>query len=304
MAGPEAFEATSAASAEAQHAGVDDSRRWRAAPVLGALTAAAISVALAWWLGDDGGKPAAPPPPTQPAAIPAQARTYAPPQIDSEAVGQAYADARAAEATGGPAALTRASRACTDGLPAEPARLDYCLALDRYGAARRWTAGDAAQRWFAEADARDVAMAALFLPRGADAAARVAAVTAVVGALQAPPRTVRTAPAHAPAAPAKVAKAKAKALRAGPAASAEARACRFRSTPSQRVVCAHPALQLAERRVQAAYRQAVAHGANRRRLAREQADFGVALNAAAPNARKVAALYARRLEALRREARR
>jgi hypothetical protein len=75
-------------------------------------------------------------------------------------------------------------------------------------------------------------------------------------------------------------------------------ACRHRSTAGERTVCASPALREADAQLQAAYRQALAAGVSPRQLARDQARFRRAVNAAAPDRVALERLYYQRTRAL------
>ncbi|HKR88318.1 MAG TPA: hypothetical protein VJS38_09090 [Phenylobacterium sp.] len=75
-------------------------------------------------------------------------------------------------------------------------------------------------------------------------------------------------------------------------------ACRRKSTAGERTVCASPALRQADAQLQAAYRRAVAAGADPKGLARDQARFRRAVNAAAPDRVAVERLYYQRTRTL------
>lgn len=75
-------------------------------------------------------------------------------------------------------------------------------------------------------------------------------------------------------------------------------ACRQKATAGERTVCASPALREADVQLQAAYRQALAAGVSPRQLARDQARFRRAVNAAAPDRVALERLYYQRTRAL------
>lgn len=79
---------------------------------------------------------------------------------------------------------------------------------------------------------------------------------------------------------------------------AAADACRRKSTAGERTVCASPALRQADAQLQAAYRRAVAAGADPDDLARDQARFRRSVNAAAPDRVAVERLYYQRTRTL------
>lgn len=85
---------------------------------------------------------------------------------------------------------------------------------------------------------------------------------------------------------------KASVRRARPPAATDE--CRRKPTAGERTVCASPALRQADAQLQAAYRKAVAAGADPGDLAREQARFRRAVNAAAPDRVAVERLYYQR----------
>ncbi|RAK60365.1 hypothetical protein DJ021_11385 [Phenylobacterium hankyongense] len=282
--------------------------------VLGALAAAAASLALAWWLGVDDNRQlvrtGSPPAVSPSRPIPQRSYAGAP---DAGQVGRAYDQVRDVYAESGAAGLVRFSRTCSESLRADPRVLDFCLAFDLYaGPVTASGAADAETRaWFADGSARRLAETRASLPPAADAAARLAAVQRLMrdasGIAEARSKPVRSAPAvrtatakarHA-ARPAAVRRPAAIGGRAPPGAR-----CQLRSTPADRTVCASPGLQASDRRMQAAYRAALASGANRGRLGRDQARWRVTLNRAAPNRAAVGALYESRIRELRAMARR
>lgn len=79
-----------------------------------------------------------------------------------------------------------------------------------------------------------------------------------------------------------------------PPAAAAAEGCGRKVTAGERAVCASPALRQADAELQAAYRKAVAAGANPIQLAREQARFRRSVNAAAPDRVALERLYYQR----------
>jgi hypothetical protein len=272
--------------------------------MVGALVALAASAGLAWWSvsGDvTTPQPDSAPRITAPAAPPPAPKASASPAADAAQVDRAYDAVREVYADGGADGLVQFSSYCAQSLRADPQVLDFCLAFDLYATPVVGSAGDAnAQAWFHEAPARGLAAARAALPAGADADGRLDAVRRLARrASAAAPATAKPAArVRAPAAP----KAAAARPRAKPAVAS--RPCRLRSTPVERVLCASPALQKTDRRLQRAYGQALASGADRRRLARDQAHFRVSLNAASPDRAAVAKLYERRIGELRQLARR
>jgi len=142
------------------------------------------------------------------------------------------------------------------------------------------------------------------------AVASAAAAAAAEPAVRAPDQPL--APAVQPVEPSVATTAQAKPRARPPAvkkasvrrprgAAAKAEACRRKATPGERTVCASPALRQADVQLQAAYRKAVAAGADAGDLARAQARFRRAVNAAAPDRVAVERLYyqrTRKLEAL------
>lgn len=100
---------------------------------------------------------------------------------------------------------------------------------------------------------------------------------------------VQKAAAPAKAKPAKLQKASA------PARKRAADRCRFEPTPAARALCANPSLKVADRRMKQAYEKAIAAGADRATLDREQAEWRTARNAMASSKDAVARLYDQRI---------
>jgi hypothetical protein len=162
--------------------------RGRVGVLVAGLVALAASAGLAWWTLSPDREPAAPAPDLRP-ALQAQAPAapqplrYAPDEPDPGQVKRAHGDVQAAYVAGGPQVLVRASAACAGALPADPARLDYCLAYDTY--AREIVSADAdkgAADWFAD-QGRDLALARTALPGGSDAGNRLQQVEALAQAV-------------------------------------------------------------------------------------------------------------------------
>ncbi|MDB5468270.1 MAG: hypothetical protein JWQ46_3032 [Phenylobacterium sp.] len=305
-------------------AGAEEPGRRRAGVVFGALAAAAASLALAWWFGVDDNRQLArtSPTPAPSSSRPSPERSYAG-ALDAAQVGRAYAQVQDVYADRGAAGLVRFSRTCGESLRADPRVLDFCLAFDMYAGPVAASGGaDAeARAWFADGAARRLAETHAALPPGADAAGHLAAVQRLMRDASgvASPRVTAEAQGK-PVRPAvRAATAKARPIarhvarpttsRRPHAASVRTAAisgrapgptrCRLRSTPADRTVCANPSLQASDRRMQAAYRAALASGANRARLSRDQARWRVALNRAAPRRAAVGALYESRIRELR-----
>lgn len=260
---------------------------------LGALAVAMISGGLAWWLsGDDRGRmvssaQATPTPIERPAEPRISLAATAP---DPGQVRRAYDEVQAVYADGGAPALAGHARECAETLEADPRILDYCLAFDMYAAALAPKDGEAAQ-WFQVGEARRLRLTREALPPGGDPEARLAeirllmkraAVTPEAPVLQQATAETRQAAATPP--------------RKAAATKAASR-CRFEPTPAQRILCANPQLQAADRRMQQAYRRALAAGADREVLEGEQAAWRTMRNAA-DNRREMAEAYARRLREL------
>ncbi|MDB5465281.1 MAG: hypothetical protein JWQ46_43 [Phenylobacterium sp.] len=303
---------------------VEEPGRRRAGVVFGALAAAAASLALAWWLGVDDNRQLArtAPTPGPSSSRPSPERSYAG-APDAAQVGRAYEQVRDVYADRGAAGLVQFSRTCGESLRADPRVLDFCLAFDMYAGPVAASGGaDAeARAWFADGAARRLTETRASLPPGADVAGRLAAVQRLMRdasrvaspgvTAEARGRPVRPAVRTATAKARSVARHVARPItsRRPHAASVRAAAisgrapgptrCRLRSTPADRTVCANPSLQASDRRMQAAYRAALASGANRARLTRDQARWRLALNRAAPSRAAVGALYESRIRELR-----
>ena len=296
------------------HPGVQenaDASAGRGRAVFGLVLALALSATLAWCVGRGGDRTLdaqtlqkAPPIPT------VQTRPSAHAEPSGAQVTKAYEDAREVYAQGGADALMRFSRGCLESLHDDARVLDYCLAFGVFADAIRARAPDEPDQ------AQRLAAARAALPAGADAPARLAAVLQLTRAVAAPtpapssPPATRALSAAGPAAArrtkgSETRKASSRAAAATANAKASATRCRLMSTPAERVLCADASLRAADRRMRAAYNRAIASGesAERRHLVREQASWRVELHAAAPNRRKVAALYERRIRELRAAAR-
>ncbi|RAK58121.1 lysozyme inhibitor LprI family protein [Phenylobacterium deserti] len=289
-----------------------DAGSGRGRAVGGVVLALALSASLAWCVGR-GGDSALDPrtmTPASPAAIPSvQTRPAAHAEPSEAQVAKAYEDAREVYAQGGAEALTRFSQGCLESLQDDARVLDYCLAFGLFADAIRGRAPDEAEQ------ARRLAAAGAALPDDANPAARLDAVrrlTRNAGGAASPTPSQVTARAAAEAAPSarkdKAAETRKASSRAAAAANAKANAtrCRLMSTPAERVLCADASLRAADRRMRAAYNRAISSGsgAERRQLVRDQAAWRVELHAAAPNRRKVAALYESRIRELRAASRR
>lgn len=273
----------------------------RTGVVVGALAAALASGALVWWLGgEDRGRIelSRPEPPAATATPTEAAKVVAAPAADPAQVRRAYDQVQATYAEGGAPGLAGFAHECAEALAGDPRILDYCLAFDIYASALAPAQGEAAD-WFRVGEARRLRLAREALPAGADPQIRLAEIQGLMRlASSAPPQAT---PAQAPpvqatpvrAAPAPVRKA----VRAAPVSR-----CRFEPTPARRMICANPSLQAADRRMQSAYRQALAAGADRDILEGEQAAWRTARNGASGR-EEMADLYARRMGELAQHAR-
>jgi hypothetical protein len=318
-------------SVTAEEAGAPRPRRRNVGGFVGAAVAAAVSLGLVYWIaaGQDLSLQTASPPDQslQTARPPPVAAPRARPEADAGQVVRAYETLQQTYAEQGLSGVIAASRTCASGLKTDPAGLDFCLAFDGYAAALQ--PGDAAQRtWRAEANARQAAMARDALPAGADVdghleQVRVLARQAIVANSLAEPTpatpppviqspvvrraaVVKSKPTGAAtkvAAVKRVAKTKVTAVKKKAAVHARSTPCRLRSTPAQRMVCASPALARADAHMRSAYRRAATAGVSPSLLARDQARFRTALNAA-PDRAAAARLYKRRTQALQQQARR
>lgn len=207
---------------------------------------------------------------------------------------RAYEQLQEIYADQGASGVAGFTRSCADQLSSDPGALDFCVAFDIYASALIGD-GEEARAWRSGAGARDLALARAALPPTQDPAARIARIRELaretslqdpdLGARPAHPATPRL---HASAArPARLEASAARPASAhGARAEAEAeaaKACRRRATAGQRTVCDSPALRQADQALRRAYRRALAAGTNPRRLARDQARFRSAVNAAAPD---------------------
>jgi hypothetical protein len=248
--------------------------------VLGAAAAALASAGLVFWISgaQDPTLSAAPPPADAPAAASAP-RPRPPQRVDAGQVALAYRELQQVYAEKGLAGVTRFSADCARRIETDPRLLDLCLAFDTYGQALD---GDdpVARAWRAAAPQRDLALARAALPPGEDAVARLEAVRRLAWRAGAPDEGTEKAAASA-AAP------HAQRVRQAPS-------CGDRPTAVQRLVCETPALRRAEAKMRAAYRRALAHGANARLLARDQAQWRARLEAAPADRAGVARRYHRR----------
>ncbi|MDE2487380.1 MAG: hypothetical protein KGO51_08280 [Alphaproteobacteria bacterium] len=179
----------------------EDAPPSRRGPRIGALAAGflalAASAALAWWVAHPQRTPAppAPAPPPRPAAA-SQPLRYASDEPDPAQVRRAYGDVQKAFAEGGPDALVQASLACASDAPADPGRLDYCLAFDDYAAlvVRGARDAQAQTQWFGAAPDRDLALARSVLPQDVDAGNRLAQVSALTTAVLPKPKLAHPRP--------------------------------------------------------------------------------------------------------------
>lgn len=288
-------------------------RRWGV--VAGALAAALASAALAWWLSAPE-RPAAAPPVVAEAPRPPVLRASA--AADEDQVRQAYEQVQTVYATTGVDGLARFARTCGEALAKDPRVLDYCLAFEMFAAAVAPPQGEAG-RWFAEGQARRLALARAALPAGVDPAQRIVQVEQLMRRASGAEAVVRVVPvreaapapqpkAHPPVhETAKVAAAKQKARLAiarktakTPAAPKQDRCARV-SSAAERVLCANPDIEAADARLRRAYGQALEEGADPIRLARDQAEWRQARDQAASRD-AMARVYAQRIEELEREA--
>lgn len=260
--------------------------------VVAVIGAALVSASLAWWLAAQPDRSLTlTPSPSPPPAAPTPPRQFADSAANGDQIRRAYEELQNTYADGGLPAVRHSEEICAGSLSANPKVLDYCLAFSLFADALQPGRDNQAARF---AMARDA------LPAEADPGARLAEVAAMTRSL--------TAPATASSGERPRVRAKAAAQR--PVAAAKrpnqraASTCRLRSTPTERAICASPALQTADRQMRAAYNRALASGANRRELARDQARWKVAANAASSDRRRLAALYAERTRELRAAARR
>jgi uncharacterized protein YecT (DUF1311 family) len=287
--------------------------------VAGAVIAALASAGLAWWFsGADGRATDAPAPP--PAAAVARApapRAGATP--DEAQVRRAYEEIQAVFAETGPEGVLRFANGCAQALSKDARVLDYCLAFDLYAAALA-PQGPDGRAWAAEGEERRLRLAAAALPLGVDAKVRLAELDRLTRQVSGVDQLRQAADERPAAAPAKAAPRSERLARAAAAQSKIRRAiarkpptpavapepaappdpCRLAPTAADRLVCGDPDLRRADQRMQRAYVDALAAGADARRLDREQADWRRARDAA-ESADDLAGLYARRIEDLQRE---
>lgn len=139
----------------------------------------------------------------------------------------------------------------------------------------------------------------------APAAARPAPPPTLRAASPAPPRPAAAVARAAPPVRPKVQKASAPAPKGRPARKALApiggpalSRCLAEPTPAERALCLNPDLRAADVRMREAYDKALAAGADRQALDREQAEWRTARNMAAHSKDAVARLYDQRIEEL------
>jgi hypothetical protein len=288
--------------------------RSRIPAILGLAAALTASAGLAWWL-------ALPERPAfqnsavtqvQPQAAVVRAAS---PQADAEQVRRAYEDFGSVYSDGGEPALARFSDSCRESLKADPRILDFCLAFELFADAVRTDAGTPGK-----AEAERLAMAQAALPAGADADQRIRQVQAIMRAVTgspevqeaavpaaAPPPAVEKAPdvitARPPqrdlqkaSAPAPV-QAKPVKVAAVAKAKPKAEACRLRSTPADRLICAYPQLAIQHRQMRQAYEKALAAGADPLTVDAAQADWRALRNSASTRA-ELSMLYTQRIRQL------
>ena len=267
----------------------------RGRSLLGGLLAVAVSAGLATWfmLADDGGLTVPANPISNQSAPPAKStppvpiRAFAPASVDRAQVQRAYDDFQASYAEAGADGLRRLGRSCREAVAVDPRILDDCLSLDIVSSAilpERATEDAAADR---------LALARGALPPGADLAGRIAAVglmirTLSVGASEpaAAPAKLRPVVSRGPVRP--------RAMRAGRGAGQH---CRFGDSPADLMVCANPSLSRAHFQMRRAYDAALASGADRAIIDREQARWRAARETTR-NPITMARLYQERTRAL------
>lgn len=284
--------------------------RSKAPMVLGVIGAAAVAGAVGWWLASPGQTHFDNP--TIQAARAPVVRAAAP-VADAEQVRRAYEEFGLVYANSGADGLARFNESCEASLRADPRILDFCLAFDLFAGAVEAPGAEPPGK----AQARRMAMVQAALP-GADPDVRLSEVRRLmreasgVAAAQtetappagaAPAQVARIEPAERaepartitapPAKPVRVAKA------APPrkAAATGGQACRLKSTPADRLMCANPTLRVQERRMKAAYERALAAGADPLAVDAAQAEWR-ALRNAADTRGELADLYARRTREL------
>jgi hypothetical protein len=292
--------------------------RSRAPIIAGLVAATAIAGGLGWWLSSPS-KTYFDNPTIQ--AAPAEAARVARPTADPEQVRRAYDEFGLVYASSGDEGLTRFAESCQASLRADPRILDFCLAFELFADTVRDPLAEPAGK----AQARRVALVQSAAP-GADPDVRIAEVRrlmreatgfttaqaasappteAPVQTAQAPPAAGPPAPASTPAvraAPAPTAAPPARAVRVAKAtpprkAAAASSACRLRSTPAERLMCANPTLRIQERRMKEAYERALGAGADPLVVDRAQAEWRTLRNAADTRG-ELADLYARRTREL------
>lgn len=166
--------------------------------VLAAVVAALASAGLAWWVAAPQGpgpleRNAPPPAVASPAPAPPAPLRYAALDPDPAQVKRAWRDSRQAYVDGGPQALVDASVVCARTVPAEPQRLDYCVAYDVYAGEIVPPDAGAPADWFRDSAGRDLALARSALPGEADPANRIAQLTALTRAVIPRPAVARAA---------------------------------------------------------------------------------------------------------------
>jgi hypothetical protein len=137
--------------------------------ILGAFFALSISAGLVWWLAAQPVSAPAPAVATRPTT-----RPVAPLEADFAQIQRAFEAVQDAYADGGEDGLARADADCAAALKADARVLDYCLAFDLYAT----TVAPPIAR--GDSDAVRLAQAREALPPGADAAARVSQVRALM----------------------------------------------------------------------------------------------------------------------------
>lgn len=157
--------------------------RSRTGAALAAVLAVAAAAGLGWWVSRPDRPAPEPAPVMKPLAeaAPAGPVRYAGKEPDRAQVREAYGKVRDLYGEGGPGALVQASQDCARRLPADPSRLDYCLAFDIYAAdiLPPDEAQGGAGTWFHDADARATALAGAALPVFVSAEGRVGEVRAL-----------------------------------------------------------------------------------------------------------------------------
>jgi hypothetical protein len=157
--------------------------------VLGAVFALAASAGLAWWLVSSQA-----PAPAPTVAVRPLARLVAPAKADFTQVQRAFDAVQDAYADGGADGLAQADDDCAAALKTDARVLDYCLAFDLFASAV------APQVARGDPEGVRLAQARAALPPGADPAARVSQVRALMrqaslGGAAAAPRIASEEPA-------------------------------------------------------------------------------------------------------------